>query len=290
VSDGIVVVDKPAGLSSHDVVARVRRLAATRQVGHAGTLDPMATGVLVLGIGKATRLLGYLALASKSYDASIRLGQSTSTDDAQGEVLTNTPAGGVSEDAIRAAATAYVGAISQVPSRVSAVKVGGQRAYRRARSGEQFELTARPVLIESLDVTAVRRAGDLVNVELSVRCSSGTYVRALARDIGADLGVGGHLTRLRRTAVGPYGIRDARTLDELAADLVVTPLADVAAANFPTYEVGEERARWVTHGRQLPELDLGASGPVAVFGPTGDFLALYEQRGGEARALAVFVG
>jgi tRNA pseudouridine55 synthase len=290
VSDGIVVVDKPGGLTSHDIVARVRRLAGTRRVGHAGTLDPMATGVLVVGVGKATRLLGYLASTTKCYDATLRLGQSTSTDDAEGEVLARTPADGVSAQAISAAANAYVGDLLQVPSQVSAIKVDGERSYRRARRGEQVDLPARPVRIHSLDVAAVHRVGPCVDVDLSLTCSSGTYVRALARDIGADLGVGGHLTRLRRTAVGAYDLTQAHTLDELEADLAVVPLADVAAANFATYAVSEEQAAMIGHGRQLAEVELGASGPVAIFGPTGEFLALYEQRSSDARALAVFAG
>jgi tRNA pseudouridine55 synthase len=250
----------------------------------------MATGVLVVGVGKATRLLGYLASTTKCYDATLRLGQSTSTDDAEGEVLARTPADGVSAQAISAAAKAYVGDFLQVPSQVSAIKVGGERSYRRARRGEQVDLPARPVRIHSLDVAAVHRVGPCVDVDVSLTCSSGTYVRALARDIGADLGVGGHLTRLRRTAVGAYDLTQAHTLDALEADLAVVSLADVAAANFATYAVSEEQAAMIGHGRQLVEVNLGANGPVAIFGPTGDFLALYEQRSSDARALAVFAG
>ena len=287
-TDGIVVVDKPVGLTSHDVVARLRRLAGTRRVGHAGTLDPMATGVLVVGIGKATRLLGHLALTAKSYDATIRLGEATTTDDAQGEVLTSASAAHLSDQNVRAGVLSYRGETSQVPSAVSAVKVDGERSYRRARRGEQVALAPRTVRIEALELTDIRRTEDFVDVDVSLTCSSGTYVRALARDIGADLGVGGHLTRLRRTAVGPYRLRDAHTLDELAAELVVVPLADVAAASFPTYEVSEEQARIVGHGRQLVALDLGVSGPVAMLAPDGSLLALYEQRGRHACAVAVF--
>jgi len=288
VTDGIVVVDKPVGLTSHDVVARLRRVAGTRRVGHAGTLDPMATGVLVVGIGKATRLLGHLALTAKSYDATIRLGEATTTDDAQGEVLTSASAAHLSDQNVRAGVRSYRGEISQVPSAVSAVKVDGERSYRRARRGEQVELAPRTVRIEALELTDIRHTEDFVDVDVSLTCSSGTYVRALARDIGADLGVGGHLTRLRRTAVGPYRLRDAHTLDELAAELVVVPLADVAAASFATYKVSEEQAAMIGHGRQLVALDLGIPGPVAMLAPDGSLLALYEQRGRHACAVAVF--
>ena len=287
-SDGIVVVDKPAGLTSHDVVARLRRLAGTRRVGHAGTLDPMATGVLVVGIGTATRLLGHLSLTTKAYDATIRLGQSTTTDDAQGEVVTSTSAAEVSMQSVRDAVLAYAGEITQVPSAVSAVKVDGERSYRRVRRGEQVQLPPRRVRIESLDVVEIRGTDGFLDVDVSLTCSSGTYVRALARDVGADLGVGGHLTRLRRTAVGPYRLDDAHTLDELAAELVVLPLAEVAAATFPTYELSAKQAEWVRHGRALPDTALGAAAPVAMLAADGSFLALYEQRGSDAYPLAVF--
>ena len=213
---GLVVVDKPGGLTSHDVVARARRALGTRKVGHAGTLDPMATGVLVLGVGRATRLLGHLTLTEKAYDATARLGVATTTDDAEGEVVGAAPAGHLGDDEIRAALAGFVGDIEQVPTAVSAIKVDGRRAYERVRAGEEVELAARPVTVHELVVHEVRAAADVVDVDFSVRCSSGTYVRAIARDLGAALGVGGHLTALRRTAVGAFDLSAACTLDDLA--------------------------------------------------------------------------
>ena len=279
---GLVVVDKPGGMTSHDVVARVRRLAGTRKVGHAGTLDPMATGVLVLGINRATRLLGHLTLSHKRYDATIRLGVSTTTDDAEGEVVETRATDGLTEDAVRAALARFVGDLDQVPSSVSAVKVDGKRAYARVRAGESLDLAARRVTIHELDVTGV----DLPDVRVSVHVSSGTYVRAIARDLGAALGVGGHLTALRRTSVGPFGLADAHTLEELADDLRLTPLADAARASFPAVDLDDDRAADVRVGRRL---DLPLDGVTALFAPDGEFLALYEPRDDAARAVAVFV-
>ncbi len=289
---GLIIVDKPAGWTSHDVVARLRRLAGTRRVGHAGTLDPMATGVLVVGVEKATRLLGHLALTEKEYDATIRLGVATTTDDAEGEVTAVTPAGHVTHADVERAAAALTGAITQVPPQVSAIKVNGQRAYKRARAGEDVELAARPVTVHAFTIASVRPGahGDtpVVDVTASVTCSSGTYIRSLARDMGAALGVGGHLTALRRTRVGPYDLHAARTLEELARECVITPMAEAAAAAFPRRDVGADDARVVAHGGRLPAADLG-EGPVAVFGPGGELLALVEERGATARPLAVFV-
>lgn len=285
--DGLVVVDKPGGLTSHDVVARVRRLAGTRRVGHAGTLDPMATGVLVLGVNRATRLLGHLALTEKAYDATIRLGASTVTDDAEGEIVASADTAAVTEAEVAAGAAALTGLIEQVPSAVSAVKIRGERAYKRVRAGEDVALAARPVTVHRFEVTEVRRVGAHLDVDVRVVCSSGTYVRALARDLGAALGVGGHLTALRRTRVGPYGLDVARTLEELAEDLVVLPIADAARAAFPARHVDQAQATVVSHGGPLPAS--GAAGPVAVFGPDGSFLALVEDRGASTKAVAVFV-
>jgi tRNA pseudouridine55 synthase len=284
---GLVVVDKPAGLTSHDVVARMRRIAGTRRVGHAGTLDPMATGVLLVGVGKATRLLGHLALTQKSYDATVRLGAATTTDDAEGEELSTAPAAHLCEEAVRTATAAFVGDILQRPSSVSAIKVDGRRAYARVRAGEQVDLPARPVTVHDLVVHALRVEGELVDVDVSVRCSSGTYVRALARDLGEALGVGGHLTALRRTAVGPFTLAEARPLEALAEDLLVVALADVARRCFPSHELDAAQARDVGYGRSLATALPGA-GPVAVFDGAGDFLALYEQRGEVAAPVAVF--
>jgi tRNA pseudouridine55 synthase len=287
-TSGLVVVDKPSGLTSHDVVARVRRLAGTRRVGHAGTLDPMATGVLLVGVNRATRLLGHLALTEKQYDAVVRLGESTSTDDAEGEVLSRSSAAGLDDTEVRAALERFKGDIDQVPSAVSAVKIGGQRAYKRARAGEEVVLPPRPVTIHRLEAGPLTRHGDVVDLPLRVRCSSGTYIRALARDLGAALGVGGHLTSLRRTSVGPFRLDEASTLDALAGSFAVTPIADVARRCFPSVGLDDAQADAVAHGRRL-ELQTGAAGPVAVFAPDGGFLALYEQDGPVARAVAVFV-
>jgi tRNA pseudouridine55 synthase len=284
---GLVVVDKPAGITSHDVVARVRRLAGTRKVGHAGTLDPMATGVLVLGVERATRLLGHLTLTDKSYDATVRFGVATTTDDAEGEVVSTTTAAHLSEDEVRAVLADLTGDLLQVPTAVSAIKVDGKRAYQRVREGEEVELAARPVTVHELVVDDVRREGETVDADISLRCSSGTYVRAIARDAGVTLGVGGHLTALRRTAVGPYGLEVARTLDQLADDFEVLPIADAARAAFPGVDLDDARAGDVRVGRPL---DLSLAGLTAVFAPDGEFLALYEPAGAKARAVAVFVG
>lgn len=289
VRSGLVIVDKPAGWTSHDVVGRMRRLAQTKKVGHAGTLDPMATGVLVLGINRATRLLGYLTHADKEYLATIRLGQSTVTDDAEGDVTSSTSAAHVDEEAVRAVLPSYTGDIQQVPSSVSAIKVDGVRSYAKVRSGEEVTLKARPVTVSAFDVSAVRVEGDVVDVDVRVVCSSGTYIRALARDIGADLGVGGHLTMLRRTRVGGFPLRLARSLDELETELHVIGLDDVARASFDSYDLPEREAADVRFGRALTGIDLGAPRAVAMFDPAGRFLALYEQRGGVAKPVAVFV-
>jgi tRNA pseudouridine55 synthase len=287
VPPGLVVVDKPAGMTSHDVVARLRRLAGTRKVGHAGTLDPMATGVLLVGVNRATRLLGHLMLTEKAYDAVVRLGATTTTDDAEGEVLSRASASELTDERVRAAFAGQVGEIAQVPSSVSAVKVDGQRAYARVRAGETVELPARPVTVHAVDLHRIERHGDVVDATVSVRCSSGTYVRAIARDVGAGLGVGGHLTALRRTAVGPFTLAEARSLDQLADNLSVVPIAAVARRCFPFRDLEDAEAEAVRVGRRL-ERDLGAAGPVAVFDGTGEFLALYEQRGSAAVAVAVF--
>ncbi|MEZ5092250.1 tRNA pseudouridine(55) synthase TruB [Nocardioides sp.] len=286
---GLLVVDKPGGLTSHDVVGRVRRLAGTRKVGHAGTLDPMATGVLVIGVGRATRLLGHLMLTEKAYDTTIRLGETTSTDDAEGEPVAAADASGLDEAAVREALAGFVGEIQQRPSAVSAIKVDGKRAYQRVRDGEAVELPARPVTIHELVVARVSHPGSTLDVDLSVRCSSGTYIRAIARDLGEVLGVGGHLTALRRTAVGPFTLADARTLDQLAESFDVLGLDAAARRGFASCDLTADLADDVRVGRRLP-LHLGAAGPVAVFAPTGEFLALYEQRGDLAHPVAVFVG
>jgi tRNA pseudouridine55 synthase len=287
-ASGLIIADKPAGWTSHDVVARIRRLAGTRRVGHAGTLDPMATGVLVVGVEKATRLLGHLALTEKEYLATIRLGQATDTGDADGTVVSATPAAGLALAGLQAAAAALTGPIQQVPPAISAVKVGGRRAYQLARAGQAPALAARPVTVHEFTISDPRPSGDLLDVTAAVRCSSGTYVRALARDLGESLGVGGHLTMLRRTRVGPYRIGDARTLDELAVDLRLIPLAEAAAAAFPVRALTEAEAQGLSHGVSLATVGAGP-GPVAALGPDGTLVALIEEQAGRARPLAVFV-
>ncbi|MEU1012011.1 tRNA pseudouridine(55) synthase TruB [Streptomyces sp. NPDC088810] len=292
--DGLVIVDKPSGFTSHDVVAKMRGIARTRRVGHAGTLDPMATGVLVLGVERATKLLGHLALTEKEYLGTVRLGQNTLTDDAEGEITSSTDASKVTRDAIDAGIAKLTGDIMQVPSKVSAIKIDGVRSYKRARDGEDFEIPARPVTISSFTVYDVRDAvaedgTPVLDLIVSVVCSSGTYIRALARDLGAGLGVGGHLTALRRTRVGPYKLDAAKTLDQLQQELTVMPIAEAAAAAFPRWEVDGKRSRLLLNGVRLeiPDEYAGA-GPVAVFDPEGRFLALVEEHRGKAKSLAVF--
>ena len=281
-----MIVDKPGGMTSHDVVARVRRLAGTKKVGHAGTLDPMATGVLVIGVEKATRLLGYLTLTEKEYDATIRLGQSTSTDDAEGEITGTTPAVGVSAEALEKAVSALTGEILQIPPAVSAIKVDGQRAYKLTRAGAAPELKARPVTVYEFTVTDVRPDGDMLDLDATVRCSSGTYIRALARDLGQALGTGGHLTRLHRTRVGGYRAEDARTLEQLAERFEVLPLAQAAAAAFPRRELTADEARRLAHGGRLAPS--GADEPTAAYAPDGTLIALVTEESGQARPLVVF--
>jgi tRNA pseudouridine55 synthase len=285
---GLVIVDKPQGWTSHDVVARIRKVAGTRRVGHAGTLDPMATGVLVVGIEKATRLLGYLTLAEKEYTATIRLGQTTATDDADGEPIDHVPVNNLDEAELLRAVAALTGQISQVPPGVSAIKVGGQRSYRLARAGQVPQLAARTVTVSEFIVAKIQPAGDMLDLDVRVTCSSGTYIRALARDLGAALGVGGHLTALRRTRVGPYLASHARTLDELAARIAVIPLAAAAATAFPRRELTQEEARALAHGARLEPGGTG-SAPVAAFAPDGSLVALIVDDDGRSRSLAVFV-
>jgi tRNA pseudouridine55 synthase len=250
----------------------------------------MATGVLLVGVNRATRLLGHLALGEKAYDATIRLGAATTTDDADGEVVRRTGAGHLSAEDVCAAVPAFVGNIEQRPSAVSAIKVGGRRAYARVRAGEDVELPLRPVTVHELRVHrvhSVRTDGEELAVDVSVRCSSGTYIRALARDLGEVLGVGGHLTALRRTAVGPFGLDRARSLDALADRFELLDISDVAREVFATYRLDAEQAGRVRNGRPL-EVELGAPGPVALLEPGGALLALYEQRGPTAAPVAVF--
>lgn len=284
--DGLVIVDKPAGLTSHDVVARVRRLADTRRVGHAGTLDPMATGVLVLGVGRATKLLTFLVGADKTYVATIRLGASTLTDDAQGEVLSRADASSISDGQVRAGVRALTGMLEQVPSTVSAIKIDGRRAHARVRAGEAVELVARPVRVLRFDVLATRRELSHLDLDVEVEVSSGTYVRALARDLGAGLGVGGHLTALRRTAVGPYGLGVARSLDQLESTFGVLAMAEAARAVFAARELSADEVATLRFGQRVTASGRGDV-PVAAFAPDGSLVALLTDRADTARSLLV---
>jgi tRNA pseudouridine55 synthase len=325
--DGLIVVDKPGGMTSHDVVARIRRLAKTRRVGHGGTLDPMATGVLIIGVNRATRLLTYVIGSAKSYTATIRLGQSTITDDAEGDVIASAPTAAITDDAIRTELARQVGEIDQIPSAVSAIKINGQRAYKRVRDGESVEIPARRITIHRLETLDIRRTTtpavaeravpshevgtpasgaegtapaqatgvavtgqdeqaaplDVIDIDIDVTCSSGTYIRAIARDLGTALGVGGHLTALRRTAVGGLTLAEASTLPELeerAPDVISLPMAEAAARAFPRRDATEDEARTLRHGAPLSPV--GIEGPYAVFAPTGTLLAIVRERAGQA--------
>ncbi|WP_416309481.1 tRNA pseudouridine(55) synthase TruB [Saccharopolyspora sp. NFXS83] len=306
-------------MTSHDVVSRVRRIMGTRKVGHAGTLDPMATGVLVLGLERATKLLGHLALDTKAYLATIRLGAATSTDDAEGELLSQADPDGVTEQAIRDGIAELTGDIQQVPSSVSAVKVNGKRAYELARAGKDVELAARPVTVSRFDLLAIREpeavhaeaeagaaepeaapvepeaAADasptawptrMIELDVIVECSSGTYVRALARDLGARLGVGGHLGQLRRTRVGPFGLATARTLDRLEAEPGLSMDLDQAISTaFARHDTDASTVRALTHGQTIPAT--GVAGTCGVFGPDGRAVALVQDEGRTARPVLV---
>ncbi|WIM90125.1 tRNA pseudouridine(55) synthase TruB [Candidatus Mycobacterium wuenschmannii] len=273
-------------MTSHDVVGRCRRIFKTRRVGHAGTLDPMATGVLVIGIERATKILGLVTETSKSYAATIRLGQSTSTEDAEGDITQQVSARGVADGAIEAAVAELRGDIEQVPSAVSAIKVDGQRAYRLAREGRAVELPARPVTIHRFDVTGVRRHDELVDVDVEVDCSSGTYIRALARDVGATLAVGGHLTALRRTAVGRFGIDVARSLDDLSEkpQLSVT-LDDACLELFPHRSLSGDEADSVANGRALGPA--GIDGVYAAHTTDGRVIALLRDEASRTKSVVV---
>jgi tRNA pseudouridine55 synthase len=283
---GLVVVDKPAGMTSHDVVSRLRRLLGTRRIGHAGTLDPMATGVLVCGVQRATRLLGHLPLEPKAYRGTVRLGVSTNTDDAGGEHTGGADASTVREQAILAGITELSGAIEQVPSAVSAVKIDGRRAYALARAGEQVTLAARPVRVFRFELLGLRRGDQVTDLDVLVECSGGTYVRALARDLGAALGVGGHLAALRRTRVGPFGLDVARTLDELARTPGLSAeLDEVVATAFPRRAVDAQQVRILAHGGWLPAA--GLAGTHAAIDSEGHAVALLAERAGQARPVLV---
>jgi tRNA pseudouridine55 synthase len=292
---GIVLVDKPQGMTSHDVVSRVRRALGTRKVGHAGTLDPMATGLLVLGANTATRLLTWLVGLDKEYFATIRLGSSTPTDDADSEPDVFAPEGAVAaitEAALAARVAEQTGDILQVPSAVSAIKVDGKRSYARVRAGETVELPPRPVTVSVFEILASRAvsvdAREYLDIDVRVECTSGTYIRALARDIGTDLGVGGHLTALRRTRVGPFAIAQAVALDDVSTASLTAP-AEVASQLFPTITLDVEQTRDIIHGKRLPgSVLLSSDGPVAAVTPGGELLALLTRSGSAAKSLVVF--
>ncbi|MBC7560506.1 MAG: tRNA pseudouridine(55) synthase TruB [Dermatophilaceae bacterium] len=331
-ADGLLIVDKPAGWTSHDVVARCRRLCDTRRVGHAGTLDPMATGVLVLGINRATRLLTFLVGCDKTYTATIRLGQSTVTDDAEGEVTASHDVAGLTAAAVEQAIAGLTGEISQVPSAVSAIKVEGQRSYARVRAGQDVVLRPRPVTVSRFEVlhqrtgtvlgpvtaesgTAESVPAEPVNadpvtaepvtaepvtaehgiwdLDVIVDVSSGTYVRALARDLGATLGVGGHLTALRRTRVGRFGLESAHSIDDLevaseAGDIPVISLAAAARDSFESRELTGPEATAVGYGQRIPSSPPGRPQPIAAFAPEGNLVAMLDESGTLAKAHVVF--
>jgi tRNA pseudouridine55 synthase len=293
VPPGLLLVDKPAGMTSHDVVARARRVLSVRKVGHAGTLDPMATGLLVLGVGAATRLLGHVGGHDKTYEGTIRLGVATVTDDREGEVLRTVSAAGLDDAAIRAALARQTGPLQQVPSSVSAVKVEGRRSYDRVRAGEAVELTPRSVVVQALQVRRIERPSpDLVDVDVTVSCSAGTYIRAIARDAGAALGVGGHLTALRRTASGPFGIDQAAAVEDAGAALLAgsgpgfLPLLTAASTVFPVRELTDEEARAIGYGQRIAAT--GAPGLHAAVDPSGRLAALVEDAGPTARVAVGF--
>ncbi len=284
-TSGILVVDKPQGLTSHQVVGQLRRLLGTRKVGHAGTLDPMATGVLILGVNRATRMLGHLALHDKAYLATIRLGENSSTDDAEGDVVAVADASQLSHGDVEAACAPLRGRISQVPSSVSAIKVNGQRAYKLVRDGQSVELKSREVEVSALNVLDIRSGGGISDVDVEVVCSSGTYIRAIARDLGTSLGVGGHLTALRRTRIGGYDLSTAVVLGVDAPPLM--SMADAGRLSFPCIDVTQQQASDIHVGRRL---DLAVPAEVTgMISPRGDLLALYRPDGEGSRPVSVLV-
>jgi tRNA pseudouridine55 synthase len=302
VNSGILLVDKPQGITSHDVVSRVRKAADTRKVGHAGTLDPMATGLLVTGINSSTRLLTFLVGLDKTYEATIRLGVATDSDDADGTTVTTADTGSVEPDALDAGIAHLTGDIEQVPTTVSAIKVDGRRAYDLARQGVEVELKARPVTVSRFDVLERRDttvdAPDggtirVIDLDVVVDCTSGTYIRALARDLGEGLGVGGHLTALRRTRIGPFDLRDASTLDDLDVAAALIDPVSVARRLFPVWEMTSEQVVDLGHGKRVPAVDADGQrpddeGPVAAVTPTGLLAGLVTVRGGKARPIVNF--
>lgn len=286
---GAIFVDKPAGLTSHDVVGRVRRALGVRRVGHAGTLDPMATGVLVLGAGPVTRLLGIVGAHDKEYEATIRLGASTITDDREGEELHRADPvllAGLADSRIAEAVACFVGDLSQRPSSVSAVKIDGKRSYQRVRDGEEVEIPARDVTVSVFEISEIRRSADFIDVDVLVVCSAGTYIRALARDLGESLGVGGHLTRLRRTRSGAVGVSDCVDIEEVSVDRLMPP-ADFARRELPVINIDSDTARRARQGIRI-DVSLPTDSEVALLGPDEDLVAVVDGRGSPWRFVAVF--
>lgn len=283
---GLVVVDKPAGMTSHDVVGKLRRIFSTKRVGHAGTLDPMATGVLVLGVERGTRFLAHMVTATKAYDATIRLGATTTTDDAEGDVTAQTGAVDVSPGQVTAKVRDLTGEIMQRPSSVSAIKIDGKRAHQRVREGEQVEIPARPVTVSTFEIREQRRAGEFLDLDVTVSCSSGTYIRALARDLGEALGTGGHLTALRRTEVGPFSLADAVTLSDLTnLPRLSLSLDESLMRCFPVLQITETEGEALAMGKWLEPR--GLSGIHAAVTPAGKAVALIQEKG--KRLATVFV-
>ena len=284
---GLLIVDKEAGMTSHDVVSRCRKIFNTRRVGHAGTLDPMATGVLVIGIERATKLLGLLSLTTKAYEATIRLGASTTTDDREGEILETLDASTVSDDEIRSGVAALTGDIEQVPAKVSAIKVDGRRAHALVRGGQEFDLEARPVTVSRFDIHHIRRdEPGFIDLDVTVECSAGTYIRSLARDLGATLGVGGHLTALRRTAVGPFTLEHALTLDEVRDNPHVSLDIDQAVKlSFPRRDIDDDEAESISQGRWLEPI--GRKDIYVVVDPADKAIALIQEKGRRASSIMV---
>ena len=283
---GILLVDKPGGVTSHDVVSRARRALGTRKVGHAGTLDPMATGLLLLGVDSSTRLLTYLVGLGKRYTATIRLGQSSTTDDAEGELSAPVDATGLTRAQLDTGIAALTGEIAQVPSTFSAIKVDGRRSYDRARSGEEVALAPRTVTVSRFEVLAERRDAPFLDLDVVVECSSGTYIRALARDLGAALGVGGHLTALRRTDVGPFSVEDAVPADAIAPE-AVRDAAGVAEQLFPAVRLTGEQVAELTQGKKV-RVEAADAGVVAALAASGRLVGLVSVNAGVARVLVNF--
>ncbi|MEO6201536.1 MAG: tRNA pseudouridine(55) synthase TruB [Cryobacterium sp.] len=291
-TSGLLLIDKPKGWTSHDAVARTRRLAGTRKVGHAGTLDPMATGLLVLGVDSSTRLLTYVVGLDKEYLATIRLGASTTTDDAEGEQLVRAAAeavAAIAPEAVAAGIADLTGDISQRPSAVSAIKVDGKRAYARVRAGEEVELAARPVTVGAFELLSSSPVDGFLDLQVRVECTSGTYIRALARDLGATLGVGGHLTSLRRTRIGPFRLDAAQPLEELDVPSALIGPADAATRLLGRLDLTEQQAIDLGHGKRITVDQAGGqAGPIAAIAPNGRLVGLVEYRGDQVKSLLNF--